>query len=242
MAMARLAFWRDAVWRRAWGIVMLIWTIFANGTTVRDNFLPKSLQEQLQALDYLPKLGWRDWLIGFLIILLIALAEGSFRLWQDERKKYLAAICEKDNIERKYYDQRPVLGLDIVFSDSLAEFSLVHLSGRPAVNVRIDPIYSLKRNCQLYFHDLPFVRPGHPKRPLSFYVQYGETKDSVTSNLIKSIGWQGILRGFLLEAPEEIDEAFYEMTLRFRDEDEERIQRFKMAFDTRINHGRIVVD
>jgi hypothetical protein len=65
--------------RLLWVIVAAVWTLFSNAATVRDNFLPPVWQQRLATLNLLPKWPWYVWVIGMLMIALVALLEGTFR-------------------------------------------------------------------------------------------------------------------------------------------------------------------
>jgi hypothetical protein len=75
---------RAHFWRRSlslwWIAVLAIWTVFSNAATIRDNFLSSDLQTKLSTSALLPNWGWQGWLIGLLIIGLIATLEGSYRV------------------------------------------------------------------------------------------------------------------------------------------------------------------
>jgi hypothetical protein len=65
--------------RLLWIPVILIWTLFSNAVTIRDNFMSLEWQRRLETLSLLPKWHWYVWVIGVLVILLVGVLEGSYR-------------------------------------------------------------------------------------------------------------------------------------------------------------------
>jgi hypothetical protein len=97
--------------------------------------------------------------------------------WIENREKRTAQN-EKDEIEKKCFDGRPILGLRILcqsgrsawisavdMMQSPAHFSVEHLGGRAAMSVRFDPIPSLLGKFSLRLGGLPFV--GSPVRQVA---------------------------------------------------------------------------
>ena len=68
--------------RVLWVFVAIIWTIFSNAATVRDNFFSPVWQQRFATLNLLPKWRWYVWVIGVLVIVLIGVIEGSYRAAQ----------------------------------------------------------------------------------------------------------------------------------------------------------------
>jgi hypothetical protein len=76
----RLSFWWEAIRSAVWLFVFLGWTVFCFATQIRDNFLPPNQQKRLGTLDVLARFNWRTWLIGVLVILVLATLEGAYRV------------------------------------------------------------------------------------------------------------------------------------------------------------------
>jgi hypothetical protein len=68
--------------RVLWIPVMFIWGLFSNAVTIRDNFFSVQWQQRLATLSILPKWHSYLWVIGTLVIIIVALIEGSYRAAQ----------------------------------------------------------------------------------------------------------------------------------------------------------------
>lgn len=86
----RLGFWSQAfgLW---WLGLALLWSIFSNATTIRDNFLSPERQEKWRTLRLIPEISWYWWVIGLLFLTFVAAMEGSFRAWRDQRDRTIQA-------------------------------------------------------------------------------------------------------------------------------------------------------
>ncbi len=76
----RLSFWRDALVRPWVGLILVLWSLFSNAATIRDNFLTPEVQKHWQTLGLIPKWPWWVWIIGTLILLLLTVLEGAYRV------------------------------------------------------------------------------------------------------------------------------------------------------------------
>lgn len=85
----RLKFWREALGRTMWLLILAIWTLFTHAATIRDNFLLPEAQKALGTRDLIARLDWRTWLLGVLVIALAATLEGAYRVYQKR-------LAEKD--------------------------------------------------------------------------------------------------------------------------------------------------
>jgi len=166
----------------------------------------------------------------------------AFTVWLKEHNEKIAGIAEKTaqneilarkcrELEKEYHDERPILGLEVIRSSNIAEFSLRHLSGRPAQNVCIDPVRSLAGKQLLKFRALAFVAPSSVKKILQFDVLEGESDVPTDPRILQSLEMSGMLDIFLADKLSEVHAPRYEMTLRFKDRDEERTQTFRVTFD-----------
>jgi hypothetical protein len=88
----RASFWWEALHARLWGALVIVWALFANAATFRDNFLSKAAQAKFQVLDYLPRFHWRDVVIGVLILIILCSAEGAFHLYRTQHRRAEAEI------------------------------------------------------------------------------------------------------------------------------------------------------
>jgi hypothetical protein len=102
---SRRYFWWRSIAKPTYLALALIWIAFSNAATFRDNFLSKATQGHWQTLDLLPKWGWRGFLLGLFVIASVAMCEGTYRLYREERNGRLAAELKLKCIE----DARPRL-------------------------------------------------------------------------------------------------------------------------------------
>ena len=59
--------------------MLIIWTLFSNAATLRDNFMSPESQEKWKTLPLLPRLHWWIWAIGVIAILFLLAIEGGYR-------------------------------------------------------------------------------------------------------------------------------------------------------------------
>ena len=135
----RIEFHRKS-FRVLWIPVMFLWGLFSNAATLRDNFLPLEWQQKLATLKLLPKWQWYVWVIGTLIIVIIALVEGSYRAAQSEKPKNVSELVSQgskvvdvDLIPSKGQSERLFLA---VTNNGIRQ--KVHAQCR-IVNIRNDP-------------------------------------------------------------------------------------------------------
>jgi hypothetical protein len=76
----RLSFWWEAIRSAVWLFVFIGWTVFCFVTQIRDNFLSADRVKKLSTLEVVAKFNWHTWLIGVLVILLLATLEGAYRV------------------------------------------------------------------------------------------------------------------------------------------------------------------
>jgi len=97
---SRLFYLRLALSNKWLLIVGGIWTLFGTFTTIRDNFLPLALQQSLATPALLNHLGWRDYVIGLLLILFGTLWEGAYQITDVSTarllKRHSDQLAEKD--------------------------------------------------------------------------------------------------------------------------------------------------
>ena len=151
--------------------------------------------------------------------------------WKEQHDSAKAERAAKEAIEQKYFDERPVLGLTIHYSDDTADFRVEHLSGRPAANITADPILSLDGSIKLHFFPSPHLT-GRTYEYLSWDIEQVHIPNAypTSSSLWKKLGARGML-SFFTEAHPTGQEASYVMTIRFLDRSAERTQSFRIGFD-----------
>jgi hypothetical protein len=148
-------------------------------------------------------------------------------------------------MEKKYFDERPQLGLEIdgpkgpnawrdARSSDACWFWLQYLSGRNARSIRFDPIPSKRGRFALRFDPVPFLDP--PRRTsLTYRIQEVGVPPLTAHDMDKIGDIQAKMLGlFLDDSPLELIELHYVLTVRFKDrEDEERTHTFHLVFDKR---------
>jgi hypothetical protein len=175
------------------------------------------------------------------IAALICVLVGSFLAWSDEYAKTNVLLSEKKEIEQKYLDESPQLGLTLIApsgqkawgesrnnpSQQAVFFSLHHLSGRIPTSIRFDPVISLGGHYSLHFMERPFVSPP-VKTPLTFEIRKeGNLPDPQT---LAEGGWTGMMLEFVWDSPNDLPEFRHKITVQFEDRGEERSQSFPMIF------------
>ncbi|MGD0013557.1 MAG: hypothetical protein ABSD56_03905 [Bryobacteraceae bacterium] len=83
----RLVYWKRVLFHPWSVIAVVIWTVFSNAATFRDNFLPPDVQSQWRTIGLLPKWNWWVWVLGLLAITLCILLEASYREWVSQRRE-----------------------------------------------------------------------------------------------------------------------------------------------------------
>jgi hypothetical protein len=152
----------------------------------------------------------------------------EFATRDDKRSREHAAQVEK--LQKEYFDARPVLGLRLIYSNQLVEFSMLHLAGRPALNVKIDPIRSLDGNQTIHFDAIPYVSASPVKQPIPFDVIEGDRRAPTDPRIVRTIGLEGLFQIFLKDRPEGVPSPVYETNVRFSDDGVNRLQSFRLTF------------
>ena len=163
------------------------------------------------------------------------MAEGTYRLYKAEHDRAEAANVEINELKKRYFDQRPRLGMRVtnttgfdnwrgLTSGSLIKFYIWHLSGRPATSIIFDVISSLRNNYTLFFQGLPYVTAG-PEQEIDYEVWKNGERPS--RKLIQLVGLRRLLGEFIFDGRGGI----YPITIRFTDGGELRSQQFKLIFD-----------
>lgn len=70
-----------------WVILFFLWTAITTATDIRDNFLSPEIRQAWETravLRWLPAWDWHVWLIGVLVLAVMALFETTFRLRQGD--------------------------------------------------------------------------------------------------------------------------------------------------------------
>jgi hypothetical protein len=171
---------------------------------------------------------------------LICIFIACYLAWRDEHKMALKSKAEKDEIQKIYENQRPILGLNVVSNEGMkswmetnipVHFAMQHLSGRVATSVRFDTVISKLGKYSLHFDAIAYVDP-----PVQKGMSY-EVKDTDYSTLgykdrdrIGNIEGE-LLRLFVLDSPEEESGWDYSLVAHFKDVNEELSQTFHLRFD-----------
>ncbi len=180
---------------------------------------------------------WVYWLIA-----IVGLAIAFYRAWLDQYQKVDAIEAARSEIERKYLDERPQLGLRLMAPSSLEAwrsaanannqqaifFTLHHLSGRIPTSIRFDPIVSHRGGYSLRFLGIPFVKPP-VQVPLFFEVWKEGIKPDL--KLAEATCAATKMLEFIWDHPGDVPEFHYTIVARFDDRGEERTHSFPLVFD-----------
>lgn len=74
---------RESLLRPMWVILFILWTVVTTATDIRDNFLSPEIRQAWETravLRWLPAWDWHVWLVGVLVITVLALFETTFRV------------------------------------------------------------------------------------------------------------------------------------------------------------------
>ena len=165
--------------------------------------------------------------------------------WDEQRKKKLLAETELAHIEKKHFDERPQIGMEIhgregptawisAYSHDVCVFTLSQISGRTAQSLRFDPIQSKGGRFVLTFDPVPFLDPSPRSTPLRYEISEPPHHPLSGADREKMGDMEGkLLYLFLVDSPPELPQLEYVLTVRFRDRDEMRSQTFKIVFETR---------
>jgi len=179
----------------------------------------------------------------FYLVLLAAVffCFGAYQAWHDENRKYLAIASEKENIERKYFDERPRLGLSVHSIEGPkawmehgvpVTFEIQHLGGRVPTSVRFDPIPSKQGKFLLQFDSIAHVDPPHVKAMNWDVIEVGvpllSAKDREKTASLK----KDMLLLFLKDTPSLLADLEYPLVVNFTDGEQLRTQYFHLTFET----------
>lgn len=96
-------------WHNPWlKMIMIIYACFCLFSTIRDEFLPASMQEEWRVLKFLPAISWEWYFLSFAIIVLFLILEGSYhkiKMLRDiiyNRKKKDELVIQLDNLWNEY--------------------------------------------------------------------------------------------------------------------------------------------
>jgi hypothetical protein len=141
-----------------------------------------------------------------------------FSAWQDEHNTLLASEAENRSIRDEYFDERPRIGFRIrrlsdpprrgeIFETRMeVEFSLCHLSGRPATSVSVDSLDSRGGMYAVHFNTLPYLA-NHAEETVGFEVWRNGQRPS--RKLIENIGWGKIFSECLFNSPRDESRAVF---------------------------------
>jgi hypothetical protein len=77
----RVAFWWESC-GLLWKVAGMIYAIFGGLTLFRDNFMSPERQKKYATMTLLPQIGWKWWVGAFLVIVVGAILEGTFRTYE----------------------------------------------------------------------------------------------------------------------------------------------------------------
>ena len=171
----------------------------------------------------------------------------AYRIWLKENDETEIARREVAELKAKYFDERPVLGLNIVGSvgpkqwkDAAASrntpihLSIQNLSGRVATSIHFKPILSKLGKFSLHFDSLAHIKPQMPPTSLTLEIQE-EGYSRVNARDRDTIGnIDATLLGYFLDDRDRNNGPqieVYELIATFRDGAEQRSQPFYLKFD-----------
>lgn len=183
-----------------------------------------------------PPLFWASVRAAFVVSAILA--------WAIEYKGKQRLQLELADTQKKYFDERPQMGLEIhgpkgptAWRDAISKdacwFWLQNLSGRNPRSIRFDPILSKGRRFTLHFDDVPFLELSPRRASLIYHVLQAGSPPISAHDLEKIGDIEAKMLGlFLDDSPPELLELHYVLTARFKDkEDEERTRSFNVVFD-----------
>jgi hypothetical protein len=177
-------------------------------------------------------------LYGSLAVILLLFS--AYRIWSKQRDWTDKAESELLNLKKKYLDDQPKFGMDILSTEGMkqwmetgdpVQFHLQHLGGRMATGIRFDPILSKMGKFSLQFDSLPHLHLS-VRNMLIYEIQdvgaptLGYRDRDKIGNVSKEM-----LRLFLLDSPKGAGELDYPLIARYSDNDEERTHTFHLRFD-----------
>jgi hypothetical protein len=101
----RFAFWREIFWRKAVGIIAAFWFAIGTWDLIKSELLPDAYQS-LTVVKLIPHISWRSWVMGVLVILIVALLEGS-HVAIKKRNERIAELQRRDQALSK---DLPIIG------------------------------------------------------------------------------------------------------------------------------------
>ena len=169
------------------------------------------------------------WWIASAVAFLVA----SRSAWGEERKKRI-------DIERKWEENSPVLGLEInsfegpkVWQTHVNPVTMMIklLTGRVPTSIHFDPLSSKSGAFRLRFDPLPHV-DSQRLWPMKYEIEeVGKPKLSAKDRETTHVYEKDMLLLFLNDAKEKSATDVFLLTARFLDRDERRTQTFNMRWD-----------
>jgi hypothetical protein len=145
-------------------------------------------------------------------------------------------------LTKKYFNDRPRLGLNVhsVQGDTKwrttgvpVAFTIQHLGGRVPTSIRFDPIPSTLGKFLLRFDALPHADPGSHPTGINFEVLETGARKLSPKDWATTQQYQGeLLRLFVLDGPQVLNQAKYTLVAHFKDGDDEREHSFHLVFDS----------
>ncbi len=82
----RRTFWLDIVRKKVWWTITLVYAMLSTFTDLRNWFIPAPVQQRLH-IDTLPSMPAWSYLVGFLLLMIVAIGEGGFHATLLEQKR-----------------------------------------------------------------------------------------------------------------------------------------------------------
>lgn len=179
----------------------------------------------------------------YVSLLIFGLSVSMFQAWRKEHCEVEEIHEKMEDLSTKYFDERPQLMLGVISCvgdkqwaeqagsrNSPVHFYLQHLSGRPATEVHFDPIFSESGKFEIRFNPVGCVT-GPVRSSMDYSVW--ENKMEPDPPTIESVGWGCLLRYFFYDCDWAVRLHPFEVTVRFRDRDDYRMQKFRIVFDAK---------
>jgi hypothetical protein len=208
-----------------WAMILAMWSLVTAADTVIEKWGSDAAKKWWDGIWLLPKVGWKGWLIGLLVITVLLIFEGSYRHSRRQEDKLLAVI-EEFRADRPRIAFTPLTtdlaGWKAIENSPQCAFQIKHYAGRAARFLRIDPIRSPSGIYELRFGEVDLVKPPTPTF-IHFEVwDVGRPKG-------EDAGSVEMLLSFFRDNPDSARRRAYELIMRFRDGKEEIADTIRMC-------------
>lgn len=194
------------------------WTALCSLDVFMEHYASATLKTAYDQAWLAPKWGWSVSIIGFFIITVILVIEGSYRhvLKTENAHKETITISEtkRKEAEERLYEGHPILVLEVgrvagVYAMAPPEYVLYlkNCGERPARWINVDAVKSSGEHYRLTFGRISVIEPKQTES-LSFAVEACNTLNKAS------------LENFLSDAPADTYCTWYDLDVYFRDTDE----------------------